>query len=188
MAHYIILTNILKRHEDKKDIWKKHKRYAVSYNFIDNMKHKRFDDIGCCTSPLALSELISAIRDEFFCEKMYEDGVPFSSWRYPERRKELKDDDIIEINNNILEFLDTMTSIRIGKSKIKRLEERYDLEIISDLIIEKGCRTHDSILLSTAITNDAKYFVTQDRPLRKIDFHKIKIVAPDFFNNKLKNN
>jgi predicted nucleic acid-binding protein len=185
MAHYIILSNIIKHHSVTEELWKKHKRYVASYEFINNLKNGKFKNYRCYTSPLALSELINAIYDEFFCQKMYEDGVPYSTWRHIRREKEITSDDIINIENSILDFHDSVVSEYPTKKTIKFLDEFYDLDIISDLILKGECKTQDSILLSTAKHNICSYFVTKDKPLRRTKYKGIKIESPEFFNHSI---
>lgn len=185
MAHYVFLSKIKEKHLEKK-VWDAYKRLTSSYEFINNLSKNKFENYGFCTSLLALSEIFHAIIEEYCCMLMYQDGVPFSSWHKAKYRFKKKNEKTDWLLIDMLDFVDTFISNDVEETnKIILLQDFYDYSLISDLVINKNCEVHDAVLLSTASHNDVKYFVTKDHDLRHVEFDKVKIVAPEIFNEKL---
>ena len=81
IVYYLILSKLKerKRLDKKKDI-PKYERYGKSYEFIKKIVSLKKDKIKFIISPLSGIEVYSALFDEYRCDKMYEGGIPLTSW------------------------------------------------------------------------------------------------------------
>ena len=161
---YLILSGIEERKPDteKKELWKKYEKIKPCYDFIkkillDNEKKK----IVPFASGLVFSEIFNCIYDEAVCKKMIDDGVPLSSWVRLKNRFSLfiEDFEIEELDNSVYGLFHS--------KKFKIVADKYDLRLISELILKHHFMTQDSILISTAIKEECKFFVTRDKELIK---------------------
>ncbi|MCD6171295.1 MAG: PIN domain-containing protein [Thermoplasmata archaeon] len=78
------------------------------------------------------------------------------------------------------------------KRKIKVVDDKIDYEVYPKLVLEYKLRTHDAILLTTAILNDCIWFITNDKEIvglnkrrRKSKFSEIFNISPDLPQNFL---
>jgi len=170
IAHHIILSNIIKRKKIKVGKNSKFKRYLDAHELIEKIIRKKATG-NFFSSPLALTELYFAIFEEYKCEKMYNEGIPLSSWNSNKRKMELSKEEIAEIQENILSFSDDNICDN-DDGYVKPIFctnwDAYDYDLLPELVFEKNIRTHDALLLATANDEGADYFVTSDKELRRI--------------------
>jgi predicted nucleic acid-binding protein len=111
---------------------------------------------------------------------MWMDGVPLSSWQKAKDKFDLTKSDIKELTNDILDFLNEFNIFK--PSAIKKInllaDEQVDYNLIAKLVLEKNFRTHDAVLVSTAIKSGCEYFTTEDNQLRGVKLEHIKIIHP----------
>jgi len=177
---YLILSGIKKTRkvDERKKLWKRYEKINPCLKFLSKVLRNKDNKNQFVTSPLVFSELPHAIHEEALCNKMWDDGVPFSSWfRVRERFIKLFEPfEIKELKRDILKLYD--------KGNIEILEELYDLNMIPDFILDFGLKTQDAILFSTAINRKCNFFVSRDEDflkneLLKKNYKKIKILSPE---------
>ena len=123
---------------------------------------------------------------------MRSDGLPLSRWSSCKKSFLLTPEDIKDIDSDFSAFMTYW--VFLGYSDFPKhqmlhlIDEIYDFELISKLILGVEIRTHDSVLLSIAIKQNCKYFVTTDFELlnKKNKIKKIEVIHPKNMSNKIK--
>ncbi len=121
---------------------------------------------------LSLNEIFSALRDEIRTIILFVNGVPISKWASKRESKEatLSESLSKHIYNLTLKGLDVLISgkrIEIIKTTLSSDEPDY-LEVYSSLVFfNPYLKTQDAMLISTAIFEKAKYFITTDKDVLK---------------------
>lgn len=184
IVHFIILSHLKGR---KKERLKE--RYKNSFDFIKEVISNKKENLKFLTCSLSQSEIYFGLLDEYRCEKLYDCCVPLSSWRNEKWRTNLTEDEIDEITNHILNFSYKYIYSKGDKpKKILSVIDIHDPEIIPELVFRHNVRTHDAIIVSTAISEKCKYIVTRDNNLKKClkDYKRIKLISPEEAIKKMK--
>lgn len=189
-VHWIILTKIKRERPHNKTLWTEFKKIKPSFELIETIKNSTLSNFSFYTSHLSLSEIFYSLLDEYRCRRMHKDGVPLSSWQRTKDRFNLTKDDIKELTSDVINFLDGFDIFNPLKKdkKVNLLQEHIDYNLISKLVLEKKFRTHDAVLISTAITSGCKYFTTEDITIRKIKLDEIEVIAPQSLLQIIKEN
>jgi len=145
-------------------------RHKQSIEFIQriiDMKSEGFQD-EFYFSYLAMNEVFSAVRDEMRSILLFKNGTPLSRWSEEKNSLDLPGDSM----ETVFEEIENKFDILFGNNTILPLsdepEEKGDnfSEIVASLIFTfKRVKTQDAILLTTAISVRANYFVTFDKRL-----------------------
>lgn len=182
MVHWMILNKLKDERPNMSEFLKEFKKIKPSFELIEIVKQNTIENQFYFTSSLSTSEIFYAILDEYRCRKMHLDGVPLSSWQRTKEKVELKNEDKKTLTNDIITFLKEFGIIEpMEKNKrISLLTEHFDYLLISKLVFENKIRTHDAILISTAINYGCDYFITGDRTLRDENkmIKEIEIISP----------
>jgi hypothetical protein len=155
------------------------KRYEDSISFIEELiksgSQKESDEFYI--SHLAINELFSGLKDELRSILLFKNGVPISRWRDSRNNPDITSADYESIYKITLKSFD----ILFGKKAIEYIDEQSQednpnyFDIYSSILfLVKEAKTQDSTLLTTAILNEADYFVTKDDVLIKSAKHLIK--------------
>jgi predicted nucleic acid-binding protein len=171
-------------------------RHQHSITFIDTfftLKANGLDD-DCYCSYLAMNEIYSAMRDEVRSIVLLKNGVPLSRWveerntlQFPDECAEIFFKKVDEL---FLKLFETGSIIPLSDEP----EENNDhySEIIASLIFNfKRVKTQDAILLATAISIQAKYFVTFDVRLIEelkdslLETYDLRLITPKEANHVL---
>lgn len=172
-------------------------RHTHSIDFIQriiDLKSKGFSD-EFYFSYLAMNEVYSAVRDEIRSILLFKNGTPLSRWSEEKNSIDLPDDSMETVYKDIENKFDVL----FGNNTIIPLsdepEEKGDnfSDIVASLIFTfKRVKTQDAILLTTAISVKANYFVTFDKRLiaevskeltKKYQLH---LISPNHGNTLLK--
>ncbi|RLI75281.1 hypothetical protein DRP05_15055 [Archaeoglobales archaeon] len=148
------------RHKKDSVLSERYKYLSQSYNLLERLQSLKLEVF---TSQLAIGETLSVIYDDAINLKLYTKGFPTATWtRIGIREKErLEKEEAYEIYEGIMKIFDELFSF------VKILDDVLDLELLGHLILLRGIRTHDAILLTTVISNEMDYFVTRDGRLTK---------------------
>lgn len=181
IIHHIILTKLLQRKEGIQKGTPRYERYKQAYEFIKKImgleEYKEGDPFYFHTSFLAQSEFYYALLEEYKCDKMYKGGLPLSSWVSNKWSIKFNDQEIEEIVKDIGDFVERWIYYEdTEQKKILSVQDEHGGDVIMDLIFKHKIRTHDAVLISTAVAWDCAYFVTSDKELRKLKFEEIKII------------
>jgi len=166
LAQWLFYKKLKEKRTDKPIISPRYQRFKAAYEFIEQIKEKK--GVEACISRLVVSELIHSLNLEAIAEKLYNEGLPFSSWRLHLQNISLDKTEADDIRNEVLKFLEDETDFtpKKRKPKIKVLDDSRDYYLVSELMLKCSILTQDAILLSTAINNSCEYFVTSDKRLR----------------------
>jgi hypothetical protein len=164
-----ILDLLIKKYKLSKefeDIYFERHKHSILFieEIILQKKNKTLHD-GFFFSYLAMNEVYSAIRDEIRSIILFNNGSPLSRWAEERNNIGLPDKCTIEIFRKIETIFDTL----FGNNILEPTSDEPDIsgdhfsEIVASLIFKfKKVKTQDAILLTTAISIEAKYFVTFD--------------------------
>lgn len=189
IIHYIIYEQLLKRKESIDKGTPSHQRYEAMHKLVKKIIEFKDDTHMFFISLLVRAEFYYALFEEHKCREMYKGGIPLSSWQINKNKVKFKDDFLEDINLVIFEFEKNIEDA--GKKKKKKIWSSWDVYnygFISWLAYKYNIKSHDAILLSTAIFNRCKYFVTSDKRLRdkfekekfiiEFDKRKIELIDP----------
>jgi predicted nucleic acid-binding protein len=189
IADWILVKNKVRDDDQIKDdvILERYRQIGYSFRLIDKIikSNKKI----AITSQLVLAEVFSVIYDDVINMKLFAKAIPTALWNWISiRGKEvLSEDEAYEIYN------DTMKSFDELFSGVELVEETYNLELLGYFILKLGLKTHDAVILTTALENDATYFVTRDvrliENLRAKEFKNkfsIKVRKPNAVLRELK--
>ena len=142
-----------------------------------------------------MNEVYSAVRDEIRCILLFKNGAPLSRWPEEKNSVDLPDDSrkllYVAIEKEFYVLFGNGTILPLSDEP----EEKGDnfSEIVASLIFQyKRVKTQDAILLTTAISIQAKYFVTFDKRLVqdvKTDLaerYQLYLITPNEANSQLK--
>lgn len=142
-----------------------------------------------------MNEVYSAVRDEIRCILLFRKGAPLSRWTEEKNNLDLPEDS----RELVYEAIEKEFDILFGNGTILPLsdepEEQGDnfSEIVASLIFKfKRVKTQDAILLTTAISIKARYFVTFDKRLVQDvskdleDKYQLHLITPSEGNSQLK--
>jgi predicted nucleic acid-binding protein len=120
---------------------------------------------------------------------MNKDGLPLSSWQRVKDSINLTREETEEVTKDILNFLDKFDifkTIDDNENICMLISERFDYNLISELVLNHHFRTHDAILVSSAINSDCDFFITGDKSIRNKKIDNIKIISPQTMLQSLK--
>jgi len=145
------------------------KRYEPSLTFIDTVIDKGAQGIpdDFFVSHLAVNEMFSAIRDEMRSILLFNKGCPISMWRHPRYDPKISEEEYHAVYEQTTQaiiplFEDSVIELIVEKSPAN--PDYWDV-YSSILFMIKEARTHDATLLTSAILDQADYFVTLDTSL-----------------------
>jgi predicted nucleic acid-binding protein len=155
-------------HQDFQEVYRA--RYKTSAAFLDEINVQRERDLSdeIYVSALATNELFSAIRDEVRSILFFKKGIPLSRWRDSRNNPEIPEENYEKIYELTLQAFDTLFEnhgITITPEVSPWDDANYWSIYSSILFLIKESKTQDATLLTTAILNEADYFVTLDEPL-----------------------
>jgi len=165
------------------------RRYEKSVRFIDYVLSNPVDNTEVLVVELSLAEIFSGIREEARTVIMLNKGIPVSRWTSRRETREAKLP--INIGKRIyklaLEGFDNL--FETGRLQIIPTATPSDIldffEVYSSLLFyNPELTTQDAILLTTAISEEANYFVTLDGYLTHLsstfrDAYGLRIIRPD---------
>jgi predicted nucleic acid-binding protein len=157
IADWILVKNRVSK-KVKDDLLSQGYHYMChSYKLIEELIDS---EVATVTSQLAISEVFSVLYDDAINMKLYMKAIPAAVWMWItfRNRERLNEEESLELHEGILKRFDDLFS----DTKVELIEDEFNLEIYSYLVLRLGMKTHDAILLTTAILNEVSYFVTRD--------------------------
>lgn len=152
----------------------KYRGEVAFINAVLNANPERFQkEHEMLVSFLATNELFSAIRDEVISLKLFHKGIPVSRWPGAKNRETLSEEESKLVYETTLAVWDKL----FGGNVIVTNDDPFEGEaadttnywdIYAPILFKiKNTKTQDTMLLTTAIINDADYFVTRDDHLKE---------------------
>ena len=193
-----VLDLLIKKYgipKDFRDIYRNRHNHSIDFiERIIDLKSRGFPD-EFYFSYLAMNEVFSAVRDEIRSILLFKNGTPLSRWNEEKNSIDLPVDTMETVYVDIENKFDVL----FGNNTILPLsdepEEKGDnfSEIVASLIFTfKRVKTQDAILLTTAISVKANYFVTFDKRLisevsKELDQkYQLRLISPGEGNTLLK--
>lgn len=193
-----VLNLLIKKYgipKDFRDIYLN--RHIHSIDFIKriiDLKSSGFPD-EFYFSYLAMNEVYSAVRDEIRSILLFKNGTPLSRWNEEKNSIDLPADSMETVYVDIENKFDVLFGNNVILPLSDEPEEKGDnfSEIVASLIFTfKRVKTQDAILLTTAISVRANYFVTFDKRLisevsKELDQkYQLRLISPGEADTLLK--
>jgi len=113
---------------------------------------------------------------------MYKSGIPLTLWSKLRAKHDLSNEEKFTVREIVLNHLKTL------RNHTEIVCDVIDEDVYPKLILEYKLRTHDSVLLATAILNGCSWFITNDREIleKKKKLSKTFRIVPDLPQNFLR--
>ncbi len=166
-------------------------RYEPSISFLNKISKSKNCELFF--SSLVLNEIFSSIKSEVISLLLFKEGVPISKWSDPRNNPTITEKFLEELYEKISFSIDLLHSKKILLNLYKDanvFDHKDFLEFFPFILFLSSSKTNDAILLTTAISYDADFFITNDRKLikdsKKIEFINLNVVSPKDFMNRFK--
>jgi hypothetical protein len=116
------------------------------------------------TSNFAIAETYKRVYDEILYEKLYEKAIPYTMWEKLKKSEELNEEKITIFRDNVFDYITKF------KKKFSIVHDVVDKQYFSTFFHKSDIGVYDSFLLSTAVKNNAEFFITRDSAV--IDLRK----------------
>jgi hypothetical protein len=154
-------------------IAKEHSAPLPAYKIVEHALKGGYKRHRFLTSQLAIAETVRVITLEYFYRVWHKKGIPLRYWSQTSMGK-LPADEKTQLNAAMNEFTGAM-NIHAGKF-LMIAPEYFDFKIIGPLMWNYSCEVQDAVLISTAINQKCKLFVTEDHRLTR----KVNVFRHDF--------
>ena len=147
-----------------------------SYYLLEKIKNEKIENFCFYTSHIAYSEVFSVIGDEYRARLLSQKGVPVRYWTNMINEVVLPEKYIEQIYKEIKNFIELFF-------ESKKFAWALDISNrdVGFFIFNCKCNTHDAIILSGALMEKCKYFITEDERLRsrlkKMKYNKIILLS-----------
>jgi len=185
IANWILIKEFTKRFEELKNdriLRKRLRGISYSYTLIEALIET--GDYYVKSSNLALAEVFHVIYNEIVSLKMYRLGIPLTLWSKLRTKHDLSKEEKFLVKEAVSKHLKTF------RDQAEVVSDVVDDEIYPKLVLEYKLRTHDAVLLTTAILNECSWFITNDREIVDLEkrrkFSKIFGIFPDLPQNFLR--
>ncbi|MDD3036103.1 MAG: hypothetical protein PHO93_04245 [Candidatus Saccharimonadaceae bacterium] len=167
-----------------------HKKFNSDISYINTLLEipcEKLQEKHECLIPfLTTNELFSAIRDEIICLKLFAKGEPVSRWPGSKNLFSLDEDEFKIIFRTTMKKVDVL--MQGGLEIIEDCSGDYTefWDVFASLLLKtENTKTQDVMLLTTAIMNEADFFVTRDERLINVlkaplkEGYSLEIMKPE---------
>ena len=169
IANWILINSSINRLEElkyDKILNERFKAFSYSYVLIEALKEDSVYE--AVTSTLVLGEVYHVLYNEVLSLKMCRSGIPLMLWSKLRSKNDLTEDE-----KSI--FWDTVRShLNELKSFIAMIDDKVNDEVYPKLVLDYGLHPHDVIILTTAVLNGCKWFITNDNEIIQLNKQKPK--------------
>lgn len=117
------------------------------------------------TSAFAIAETSHVILKEYVASSLYKKGIPFAYWESFGKQEHLSDKD----RRDLISQLERLQELFFKpNSRILYPMDQTDFLAASDLVTSFRLSTTDAFLVSQAAKRECNYFLTEDKPLRRL--------------------
>jgi len=196
LASWILVSSdILEKFTGKYGIPKEyhelyHKKFIGEISFIDTLLAESSEKLRerheFLIPFLTTNELFSALRDEIICLKLFAKGDPVSRWPGNKNSLSMDEEEFIIVFKTTLKQVDVL--MEGGLEIIEDCSGKYTSfwDVFASLLLKtENTKTQDVMLLTTAIMNEADFFVTRDERLitalkaQLKERYSLEIMKPD---------
>ena len=187
IANWILIADSAERLEEFRDeeiLKERFENISYSYTLVEALIATGEYEIK--TSNLAIGEVYHVIYNEILSQKMYRLGIPMTLWSKMREKHRLSESEKFLIKDSVSKHL------RKLEKSVELVKDEVDDEIYPKLVLDYRLRTHDAILLTTAILNNCEWFITNDKEIvnlnrrRKASFSEVFKIIPDLPQNFLR--
>jgi len=166
LIDWILISEKVKDNDELSDDSTLRKRIKeMSYAYIlMNLFFETMDKKDVLTSNFAIAETYKRVYDEILYEKLYEKAIPYTMWEKLKKSEELNEEKITIFRDNVFGYITKF------KKKFSIVHDVVDKQYFSTFFHKSDIGVYDSFLLSTAVKNNAEFFITRDSAV--IDLRK----------------
>lgn len=187
IANWILIGDIFSNGLDfEKDKILNLRLEKLSYSYILIEALFENDDYEIKTCSLALGEIFHVIHNELLSLKMYRKGIPLTLWSKLRRKYDLTEEEQATVRNIINKYIKKL------RKKVIETDDKVDDKIYPKLALGYKLRTHDAVLLTTAILEKCSWFITNDTEIIELNkkakkklpkISELFGITPDFPHN-----
>jgi predicted nucleic acid-binding protein len=158
LIDWVLISEKIKEDDNLSDdhtLRKRIKEMSYAYTLV-NLFFNSMDKKEVLTSYFAIAETYKRIYDEILYEKLYEKAVPYTMWEKLKKYENLNEEKITIFRDNVFNY------IRKFKKNFTVVNDVVDKQYFSTFFHKSDIGIYDSFLLSTALKNNADYFITRD--------------------------
>ncbi len=188
IANWVLIKDLSEKINEFKNervLRRRFESISFSYTLIEALLSS--DRYKVETSNLAIAEVYHVIYNEIISLRLYRNGIPLTLWSKMREKQKLTEEDKYLIRETITRYIGEL------EKNADITYDKVDREVYPKLILEYGLRTHDAILLTTAILDRCSWFITNDREIvslckkkRKTRFSEIFKIVLDLPQNFLR--
>ncbi|WP_461864825.1 PIN domain-containing protein [Thermococcus sp.] len=169
IANWILISSSAERLEELKDdkiLSERFRAFSYSYVLIEALKEDgTYESV---TSTLAIGEVYHVLYNEVLSLKLYRSGIPITLWSKLRNKNDLTEDEKSIFWDIVRSHLNELNSF------IAVIDDKVDDEMYPKLVLDYGLRPHDAVLLTTAVLNECKWFITNDSEIIQLNKQKPK--------------
>lgn len=158
LIDWILISENRKDNEELSDdvtLRKRIKEMSYAYTLMDLFfENKQKTDI--ITSNFVIAETYKRVYDEILYEKLYEKAIPYTMWEKLKKSEELSGEKITIFRDNVFKYIARF------KKFFNVVNDVVDKKYFPTFFHKSDIGIYDSFLLSTAVKNNADYFITRD--------------------------
>ena len=163
IANWMLLdATISLEPKQKQDLFKRLSKQVPSYRLLERVNVERGLHGTLITSRVALAEIISVLFEQALQKKMYDQGIP-KYWERERHSERLSESERGDIMTQVAHF----GEVFYESGKIGYVDDKYAFWDVTPLVLVHRIDEYDALLISTAIQENCKYFITEDKRLRK---------------------
>lgn len=166
LIDWILISEKVKDNDELSDdstLRKRIKEMSYAYILV-NLFFETMDKKDVLTSNFAIAETYKRVYDEILYEKLYEKAIPYTMWEKLKKSEELNEVKITIFRDNVFDYITKF------KKKFSIVHDVVDKQYFPTFFHKSDIGVYDSFLLSTAVKNNAEFFITRDSSV--IDLRK----------------
>jgi len=161
-------------------------RQRASYELLELIRSKRPPPKlpRYRTSDLAMAEILSVLLEEYIGKAMFTRGIPFKYWERERHEWPLRYADVKDIYRQLDVFIEAFDVY--PNKYISIVKDAYKYPELFNFVLHAKVDTYDAVLLSTALKEKCRYFITDDKRLReKVPKYKnLKLVSAEDYRSR----
>ena len=176
IANWILIKDLSEKIDEFKNervLRRRFESISFSHTLIEALLFS--DKYKVETSNLAIAEVYHVIDNEIISLRLYRNGIPLTLWSKMREKQKLTEEDKYLIRETITRYIGEL------EENADIINDKIDREVYPKLVLEYGLRTHDAVLLTTAILDRCSWFITNDREIVSLCKKKRKTRFSEMF-------
>jgi predicted nucleic acid-binding protein len=164
LVDWILISESKKNKENilKDDVLRKRfKEMSYGYTLVEIFFNVQ-KQVNVLTCNFSLAESYNIIYNEIVFSRLYKKAIPFTMWKKLKKNERLSQNDIDDFSSSVLNYFKKL------KNRVEIVNDVIENRFFPLLYHKSNIGIYDSMLITTAIENNANYFVTRDKDIIKL--------------------